>query len=121
MPETLVAFALALRIATVLQGEGGIIGRLGMVAVADTLLARREAGQSWEQVLGAYYGNARPTGAAREIAEQMLAHPWKSQGMQFCFSEQDRVRMGWPEGDVVLRRGRWALHLRREWPGGEGA
>jgi len=119
MPETILAFALALRIATVLQGEGGVIGRLGMVAVADTLLARREAGQSWETVLSAYYGNARPTGAAREIAEQMVAHPWKSQGMQLCYSEADRVHYGWPTGDLTIRRGRWALHLAREWPGGE--
>lgn len=119
MPEVIATLALVLRIATVLQGEGGVIGRLGMVACADSMLARREAGQSWEQVLSAYYGNARPTRAARDIAEQMVAHPWKSQGMKFCFSEQDRIRHGWPTGDLVLRRGRWALHLARYWPGGE--
>ena len=119
MPEAIATLALILRIATVLQGEGGVIGRLGMVAVADTLLARREAGQSWELVLSAYYGNARPTGAAREIAEQMLAHPWRSQGMKYVFSEDDRIRYGWPTGDLTIRRGRWALHLAREWPGGE--
>jgi hypothetical protein len=117
MPEVIAAISLVMRLAWVLEGEAGPLGTIGFAAVGDTMLARREAGQSWDEVLSAYYGGAVPSVMARLTAEMMVHHPWQSQGMQFVYSEADRVRMGWPEGDLILRRGRWALHLARQWPG----
>jgi len=113
MPETLVAFALALRIASVIQGEGGIIGRLGMVAVADTMLARREKGQSWDEVLSAYYG--MPGLLARRVSSRSKWWPTRGsrRGCSMCFPRTIGSATGGPP--VTSRSVGDAGHCT--WPG----
>lgn len=112
--------AMVWRLACVLEGEAGVLGTRGMYYVADTMLARREGGDSWEAVLAAYYGNqCPPSEGAMQMAARMLADPWQSNGRRYVYSETDRVNMGWRKGDFIYGKEDYLLHFSREWPGAE--
>lgn len=107
-------WALVLAVAMALQGEAGAMGADGMYVVADSMLARHEAGAAWPDVLPAYYGSAEPTSTALALAYAAVTAPWPSAGMPYCLSETDVARLG-------LRVDRWhcnsggCLGLAREW------
>lgn len=109
-PFLILVPAMAWRIASILEGEAGVLGYRGMHMVADSMLSRRALGQGWEEVLSAYYASAKPSTAAMEITETMLSHPWKPSGMIFVYSEDDRIRMGWPRGRDVYGRNGFMVH-----------
>lgn len=121
---TVVSFVLMLRLAGTLQGEAGVFGYNGMKAVADTMLARKATcvpvcPNSWDIVLGAYNGYAKPGPEALEIARGMLENPWVPGPYVYCYSNEDRIRQGWHRGDKVIEGpGGLELHLAKDWPGG---
>jgi len=78
--------AMVWRIACVLQGEAGVLGAKGMWYVGDTMLSRRARGDSWEEVLSAYYGYEEPPGeTAMQVADKMLYDPWEPSGRVFAY------------------------------------
>jgi hypothetical protein len=106
---------LVLLVAGTLQGEASVLGVPGYRAVADSMLARRESGAEWAEVLDAYYGYARPTEAAIIVAQQVITHPWASAGYPYAVSPQDAQRLG-------IKVERWVccqdacIGLAKEWP-----
>lgn len=112
--------ALVWRVACILQGEASVLGYKGMWYVADTMLSRRQRGDSWEEILPAYYGWQEPPGeAAMRIADTMVSNPWSPSGRVYAYSEADREKMGWRRGDFVYGKGDWLLHFSADWPGNQ--
>jgi len=111
---------LVLAVAAVLQGEAGTIGPTGMEAVADTMLARLAAeqyGDTWDDVLDAYYASADPGADAIAIAYAAVMHPWEPDEYVYAYSDADCLNRNWRAGDVTLRGPAGSLHLAKEWPG----
>ncbi len=111
---------LVLAVAAVLQGEAASIGPTGMEAVADTMLARLESdqyGETWDEVLEAYYASATPGSDAITIAYAAVMHPWQPDDYVFAYSDADCRNRRWRPGDVTLSGPAGSLHLSKEWPG----
>ncbi len=103
--------ALVWRIACILQGEAGGMGYKGMYLVADTMLGHRAKGESWDATLGHYYAyKAPPSREAMQLAERTLTRPWKSSGRLYAYSEEDRIRQGWPKGSFIYSINGFTLH-----------
>jgi hypothetical protein len=106
--------ALILAVAMTLSGEARNIGPAGYRAVADSILARREAGASWSETLSAYYAHGEPDADAMAVAAMAVLHPWHSMGMPYAVSRQDAARYGIVV-DRWVCRGDWCVGLAREW------
>lgn len=117
--------ALVLVVASVLSGECGPVGN-GCEHLVATTMANRLADDRWpdnlDGVLEAYYGSAPATPTSLRWAMQLVAHPQSlvvRGGYCYAYSDADRARMGWREGETVIWGGGVRLHLSGEWPGGE--
>lgn len=111
---------LVLAVAAVLQGEAGSIGPPGMEAVADTMLARmagQQYGDTWDEVLEAYYAHAEPDSDAIAIAYAAVVHPWEPDEYVFAYSDEDCRDWHWRPGDLTIPGPGGTLHLSKEWPG----
>jgi hypothetical protein len=107
--------ALILAITTILSGEARNIGPAGYRVVADSMLARREAGATWSETLSAYYAHGEPDADAMAIATMAVLQPWHSQGMAYCVSREDAARLNVAVGRWICREG-YCLGLARDWP-----
>ena len=108
-------------IACILQGEAGAMGEIGMIAVADTMLSRRECPEfprDWDSILSAYNAyDPSPSQEALAIAFRMIVSPWKPLGYVYVYSESDRRHMGWRRGEKIVEANGFRLNLSKSWPG----
>ena len=106
-------------IAPVLQGEAGIIGYAGFIAVATCLMSRVYLG--YNNPIGGFYGWATPTVASMEVAQIVVTttpEEWVSEWgiYPYCLSEQDRQKLDFPPGDIVVTKsGKYKIHMYRRW------
>lgn len=108
-------------LAHILQGEAAVLGPAGMTAVAAVFVARMLSPafpSTVSDVAPSFYGRATPGPTALTIATNALTHPANySVEFVFCFSAQDRRRLGLAPGDRQLIRSRtWQLHFYKEDP-----
>lgn len=108
-------------LATILQGEAAVLGPAGMTAVAAVFVARMLSPafpSTVSAVAPPFYGRAIPGPTALYIAADALTNPANySVEFVYCFSAQDRRKLGLPPGDRQLIRSRtWQLHLYKEDP-----
>jgi len=105
-------------LATIIQGEGGICGPAGMMAVAMSLSCRIwQHGHNMERIAAEYFGRAEPGPTATLLAELVEGRELPDCDAYFCMGEAvDVIPRNWVDGDVVVRVGKDAIHLYKNWP-----
>ena len=103
----------------IIQGEGGIIGPVGMYAVAGCLMTQLNADWLPSEIAAAWYGREEPKQYAVYLAESINAGRVPVNGYLCCLSKQDVADKGFEPGELVITRtgSLYELHLYREWPG----
>lgn len=115
----MINLATVVLLATILQGEAGLFGTDGMELVAGTMSCRYAEVESWSDVTKYYYGRQTPTFESFNVAQQLFDEPGKfCQGYHFVYSRSDRLRMGWGQGDLVVKVSGLELNLSESYPGG---
>lgn len=106
-------------VAMIIQGEGGVCGPVGMMAVALSLSCRIwQHGHDMERIAHGYYGRSEPGPVARLLAELVAGQELPENEYRYCMGGRvDVERRDWPEGDVVVTVGKESVHLYKEWPG----
>lgn len=115
-------FIIILHLAYVLEGEAGCIGPDAMLATADTVLARVVSPyfpDTIEDVLGAYYGSARPSEGALGIAMLAIFSPWRPGPYLFAYGQGDVRRLGWRPGERIICKQGYCQHFSRTFPEGK--
>jgi len=107
-------------LATIIQGEGGICGPAGMMAVAMSLSCRIwQHGHSAERIAKEWHGGAEPKddGVAVLLAKLVIVRELPDNPYYYCMGGRPDVGPNdWPEGDVIVRVGKDSIHLYRELP-----
>lgn len=106
-------------LAAIIQGEGGVCGPVGMMAVALSLSCRIwQHGHDMERIEREYFGRADPEPVARLLAELVVGQELPTNEFYYCMGGRvDTQPKRWPVGDVVVRIGKESVHLYKEWPG----
>lgn len=105
-------------LAQIIQGEAGSLGSIGMMAVALSLHCRIwQHGHSQERIEREWYGRAEPSPVALLLAELVIERRLPDNDYYFCMGGRvDVERVGWREGDAVVKVGADSIHLYKEWP-----
>jgi len=111
-------------LASIIQGEAGIMGSAGMTAVAAVFVARLLSPHypdTVATVAESFYARAMPTQKAAEIALHALESPQAlidAVGRYFyVLSKQDVAKLKLPPGQRTLKRNlTFELHLYDHWP-----
>lgn len=111
-------------LACILAGEAGVLSTPAMLAVGHVAMNRLADSQfpdAMIQVLQeGFYGRREPSDYHLYLARRVLRREHDpTGGMLYCLSEQDRLQLGLPEGELVYGEGRVKIHLYREWPDGD--
>jgi len=106
-------------LAIILQGEGAVLGLPGMFAVGLCVMSRLALHQRTDN----FYGRAEPGSDALLLAEMFLSvspnHWVEAYGLYpYCLSKQDVEKLRAPPGDITVGKGKYEIHLFREWPSG---
>ncbi len=106
-------------LASVLQGEAGSMGPIGMMAIALSLHCRIwQHGHDEARIAAEYYGRAEPTLLACLLARLVVDRRLPDNQYFYAMGEAPDVEPNdWPEGDAVVRVGIDGIHLYKEWPG----
>ena len=112
-------------LAAVMAGEAGILGDDAMLGVGHGIMNRVVSPYFPDTVMevlfqpGQWNGWEDPTEHHRSLAKAVLRRDHDpTGGMLYAYSEQDRQRLGFPEGDKVYGTGRvFRVHLYKEYPG----
>ena len=102
-------------LATIIQGEAGVLGQTGMLAVAGVLMTQLYFGWSPDRIGESWYGRAWPGEYAWELAEGIVQGEVNPTGYLFCLSQDDVDKLGCRKGKPITR-GRWVLYLYEHWP-----
>lgn len=89
--------------ASIMEGEGGILGYQGMLAVGFVALNRVEAGMG---PLGhGWYGREDPSSMTYSLAEFVLNNPTEDPtgGALYALSNDDVHTLGFPRSDLSIR------------------
>ena len=112
-------------LAQMMTGEAGVLGTDAMIAmcsVAENRLANDWFPDTMIDVLEeGFYARGPASEHHLELARRCLDLPDTTDGMLFAISEQDRRKLGCDPGDQVYGRGRYKIHLYREWCVSEGS
>ena len=110
-------------LASVMVGEAEVLGEAAMLTVGHVIMNRVsspdfpntivEVIQQYRQ----WNGRGYPRRYHRGLARAVLRREKPPHDYLFCYSEQDRERLGLEEGDMVIGDGVFRLHLYRKWPG----
>jgi len=105
-------------LASIIQGEAGSLGPIGMMAVALSLSCRIwQHGHDESRIAREWYGRAEPGPVATLLAELVAGKELPDNDYYFCMGEgPDVIPRGWPDGDAVVRVGDEGIHLYKEWP-----
>ena len=105
-------------LAQILQGEAGTMGPLGMMAVAMSLSCRIwQHGHDMERIAAEYFGRAEPGPVATLLAELVAGQEFPENDAYYCMGEAvDVIPRNWKDGDAIVRVGRDAIHLYKDWP-----
>ena len=107
-------------LAAIIQGEGGVLGPVGMYAVASVLATQLDAGWLPFEIDAAWYGREEPESYACYLAEAIDAGRIPADRYLHCYSKQDVKEQGFKRpGDLVVSRpgSPYQLHLYEEFPG----
>jgi len=107
-------------LASIMQGEAGVLGLPGMFAIGICAMSRMATHKSWH----GFYGRAKPSPQAYLLARVFMSIPsdiWTGLygTYPYCLSRQDIERLGFPKGDKIVGNGKYQIHLYRRWPRGE--
>ena len=107
-----------LLLASIIQGEAGVLGSAGMIFVALVLQHRiRDCGHSEARVAREWYGRAGPSEEALQLADLVLEGRLPKCEYYYCMGGKvDVERRGWRPGDAVVTVGNDSIHLYKEWP-----
>lgn len=114
-------------LASVMVREAGVLGEDGMLAIGHCVMNRVASDKFPDKVVevieqpGQWNGRGAWGGNEEALARRVLRRDQNKDptgGALYALSEQDRVKLGFPEGDTVVEDGRYRLHLYRAWPGG---
>jgi len=105
-------------LATIIQGEGGVCGPAGMMAVALSLSCRIwQHGHNMERIDREWYGRAEPGPVATLLAELVAGRELPDNPYYYCMGGRPDVETkDWPAGDVIVQVGKDSIHLYRELP-----
>ena len=105
-------------IASVIQGEAGSMGPIGMMAVAMSLSCRIwQHEHDMERIAAEYFGRAEPGPTAMLLAELIDGQELPENEYFYCMGEiPDVLPRDWVDGDAVVRVGKDAIHLYKNWP-----
>jgi len=105
--------------AAIIQGEGGILGPVGMYAVAGVLATQLDADWLPCEIESAWYGRAEPQSYAEYLAELLESEQMPANGYLCCLSKQDVDKEAFDIGELVVSATGtpYQLHLFKEWPG----
>lgn len=111
-------------LASVMAGEAEILGDEGMLGVGHIALNRVDDpafSNTLEKVLAVGAGFAgrvsQPSAHHVALASYVLTESDWTDGMLYAYSLQDRKRLLYPPGDLVIGEGTYQLHLYKAWPG----
>jgi len=107
-----------LLIASIIQGEAGVMGPAGMLFVALVLQHRIwDCGHSEARVAREWYGRAGPSEEALRLADLVLEGRLPSCEYYYCMGGKvDVERFNWEPGDAICIVGGNSIHLYKEWP-----
>ena len=112
-------------LASVMVGEAEVLGEAAMLTVGHVIMNRVsspdfpntivEVIQQYRQ----WNGRGYPRRYHRGLARRILRRDEPPHDYLYCYSEQDRERLGLPQGDLVIAEAHsvFRLHLYREFPG----
>ena len=105
-------------LASIVQGEAGSLGPIGMMAVAMSLSCRIwQHGHDMDRIAREWYGRAEPGPVATLLAELVAGRELPDNAYLYCMGEAvDVIPRGWEDGDAVVRVGNDAIHLYKDWP-----
>lgn len=111
-------------LAGTMSGEAGVIGPIGELLVGEVFLERVAVytgdGDPYEDVreVGFRGFNPDPPQQTIHLAMYLIDHYRPGDGYFFVISEQDRIMLGFPQGEyrVCSDDGRWMLHAYKKWP-----
>ena len=105
-------------LASIIEGEAGTLGPIGMMAVALSLHCRIwQHGHSELRIAREWFGRAEPSATALLLADLVLDGRLPDNDYYFCMGGRvDVERVGWREGDAVVKVGADSIHLYKEWP-----
>lgn len=109
-------------LATIIQGEAGTLGPMGMIAIAMSLSCRIwQHGHDMARVEKEYYGRAEPGPIALLLANLIAENRLPICDFYYAMGQEcDVIPNNWEEGDVVVRVGKDAVHLYKSWPKEKG-
>ena len=105
-------------LASIIQGEAGTLGPIGMMAVALSLHCRIwQHGHTEDRIAREWYGRAEPGPVATLLAELVAGRELPDNEYLYCMGGRvDVSRFGWRDGDAVVKVGEDSIHLYKEWP-----
>ena len=105
-------------LATIIQGEAGTMGPIGMMAVAMSLSCRIwQYEHDMQRIAEEYFGRDEPGPVATLLAELVEGQELPKSNYFYCMGEAvDVVPRNWSDGDAVVRVGDDAIHLYQHWP-----
>ncbi|MFH1633698.1 MAG: hypothetical protein ABIG63_06755 [Chloroflexota bacterium] len=105
-------------LAQIIQGEAGGMGPLGMMAVSMSLSCRIwQHKHSMKRIAAEYFGRAEPGPVATLLAELVEGRELPDCDFYYCMGEApDVIPHNWADGDAVVRVGKDAIHLYKNWP-----
>lgn len=105
--------------ASIIQGEAGVLGPVGMYAVATVISSQISANWYIHDIESCWYGRAEPSGYACLLGELLTSGTIPASGYLYCMSRQDVNENKWHRGDLVIsaRGTNYELHLYKEYPG----
>jgi len=110
-------------LASILYGEAGVLGWPGMFAIGLCVMARK---QSYTNPYHGFYGHSFvPSSQAYILARVFLSvspNIWVGLfgSYPYCLSKQDRERLGFPPGDIVIGRKKYQINMYKRWPNKKG-
>lgn len=109
-------------LASVMVGEAGVLGPEAMLFVGHVVMNRVSSPCFPDTVVevieqqGQFNGRGIPKGCHLAMARRVLRRSRDpTGGMLYVLSEQDRERLGFPEGDLSIGKGGFQLHFYRRW------
>ncbi len=105
-------------LAQIIQGEAGSMGPIGMMAVALSLSCRIwQHDHNEARIAKEWMGRAEPGGLADYLAYMIANAELPDNDYVFCMGETvDVIPRNWEDGDAIVRVGKDAIHLYKEWP-----
>lgn len=106
-------------LASMMAGEAQVVGVEGMMAVCSVAENRvadpRFGGDLREVIMEGFVARGQVDPLHLWLARACLNTSDTTGGMLYAISQQDRVRLGCPRGQIVIGEWPMQIHMSREW------